>query len=58
MAATIDIYTARSQFPTSPTNGTLAVLQSAGRVAELWVYISSGTGWLRAAHGGVTNPGD
>jgi len=57
MAATIDIYTLRSQLPTSPTNGTLAVLQSTGRTAELWVFIS-GTGWLRAAHGAVTNPGD
>lgn len=57
MAATIDIYTARNQLPAAPTTGTLAVIQSAGRVAELWVFIA-GTGWLRAAHGAATNVGD
>jgi len=31
------------------------VIQSVGRVAELWVFIS-GTGWLRA--NGVTNVGN
>ena len=56
MAATIDIYTARSQLPTSRTSGTLAVIQSTGRVAELWVFIA-GTGWLRAAHAAATNVG-
>ena len=56
MAATIDIYTARSQFPSSPTTGTLAVIQTA-RVCELWVFIG-GTGWLKAAHGAATNAGE
>jgi hypothetical protein len=56
MAATIDIYTARNQLPTSPTSGTLAVIQT-GRVAELWVFVA-GTGWVRAAHGAATNVGD
>jgi hypothetical protein len=57
MAATIDIYTSRPQLPAAPTNGTLAVIQSPGRVAELWVFVA-GTGWLRAAHPAATNAGD
>ena len=57
MAATIDVYPSRSVLPTSPTHGTLALVQSTGRVAELWIFVT-GTGWLRAAHAAATNVGD
>jgi hypothetical protein len=57
MAATIDIFTNRNQLPAAPTTGTLAVIQTASRTVELWVFLG-GLGWHRATHGAATNPGE
>ena len=57
MAATIDVYTTRPQLPAGATHGTLAMIQTGARTAELWVFVG-GTGWLRAAHGAATQPGE
>ena len=56
MAATIDVYTTRPQLPAGATHGTLAMIQTGARTAELWVFRRR-HGWLRAAHGAATQPG-
>jgi hypothetical protein len=57
MAATVDVYTSRSAFPSSPSAGTIAFLWDAiSRVGTLYVFTANG--WQKAAHGAFTNPGE